>query len=328
MGSALADTAAMQPIYEQVVVITGASSGIGRAVALEFAARRGRLVLAARDERALESVAGECRTRGADAVVVPTDVTDESAVFALRDAAVARHGRIDIWVNDAAVYALGRFEDTPSDVFRRILETNVLGVVHGSKAALGQFRIQGTGRLINMGSSAGLVPFAEASAYCASKHGVHAITEIIRQELVGTDIHASLVAPATVDTPLFQHAANYTYRDLRAMPPIYTPERVARAVVACARRPKRIVRIGSMPRFMQLNRSLMPGVFERTQLKLIEKNHLGQGLAGPSHGNLYGPIEPHSIDGGWDRKRGRNPGTAMAALAALASLVMLRFAVR
>src|SRR4051812_36779839 len=104
----------MLPIHEQVVVITGASSGIGRAVALEFAARRGRLALAARDLQALETVATECLDRGAkEVIVLPIDVSDEAAVIALRDATVSRYGRIDIWINDAAVYAMGRFEDTP-----------------------------------------------------------------------------------------------------------------------------------------------------------------------------------------------------------------------
>jgi NADP-dependent 3-hydroxy acid dehydrogenase YdfG len=317
----------MLPIHEQVVVITGASSGIGRATAHEFAGRRGRLVLAARDAAALEAVASECAERGAgEVLVVPTDVRDESAVNALREAAVSRFGRIDIWINDAAVYAMGRFEDTPTEVFRSVLETNVLGVVHGSQAALEQFRAQGDGRLINMGSLAGRAVYADASAYCASKHAVHAITEAIRQELVGTNIHASLVAPATVDTPLFQHAANYSGREVVAMPPVYDVERVARAIVSCARRPRRIVTIGAMPRAMWLNRRLAPGIYERSMRKFVESKHLGSSYRVPSQGNLAHPMEPHATDGGWRRPRSRAAGVAV--LAALASLVMLRFTIR
>jgi short-subunit dehydrogenase len=317
----------MRPIHDQVVVITGASSGIGRATAHEFANRRGRLVLAARDAAALETVAAECAERGAgEVLVVPTDVRHESAVIALRDAAVSRFGRIDIWINDAAVYAMGRFEDTPTDVFRGVLETNVLGVVHGSQAALEQFRAQGEGRLINMGSLAGRAAYADASAYCASKHAVHAITEAIRQELVGSAIHASLVAPATVDTPLFQHAANYAGREVVAMPPVYDVQRVARAIVSCARRPRRIVTVGAMPRAMWLDHRVAPGMYERTMRKFVESKHLGSSYREPSQGNLIQPTEPHAVDGGWRRPRSRAAGVAV--LAALASLVMLRFTVR
>jgi NADP-dependent 3-hydroxy acid dehydrogenase YdfG len=317
----------MLPIHDQVVVITGASSGIGRAVAHEFGERRGRLVLAARDRAALDAVAAECAERGAgEVLVVPTDVRDESAVLALRDAAVSRFGRIDIWINDAAVYAIGRFEHTPAEVFRSVLETNVLGVVHGSQAALEQFRAQGDGRLINMGSLAGRAAYADASAYCASKQAVHAITETIRQELVGTSIHASLVAPATVDTPLFQHAVNYSGREVVAMPPVYDVQRVARAIVSCARRPRRIVTVGAMPRAMWLHRRLAPGVYERSMRKFVESRHLGGAYREPSKGNLSQPTEPHAVDGGWRRPRSRAPGVVV--LAALASLVMLRFTVR
>jgi NAD(P)-dependent dehydrogenase (short-subunit alcohol dehydrogenase family) len=142
------------------VVITGASSGIGRAAALLFARREARLVLAARAEQPLRAVAAEC----GNALAVPTDVRDEAAVTALADRAVERFGRIDVWVNSAGVIAYGRFEDVPGDVFRAVIETNLMGQVHAARAVLPQFRRQGSGVLVNMASVWGRFTSPDVSA--------------------------------------------------------------------------------------------------------------------------------------------------------------------
>jgi short-subunit dehydrogenase len=288
-----------------VVVITGASSGIGREAALQLARKETRLVLAARDAAALEEVARACRAEGAQAICVPADVSVESHVTAVRDEALCRFGKIDVWVNDAAAYMMGGFEQCPTEAIRRLLDVNVMGVVHGSKAALSEFRRNGSGVLINVGSIAGKAAYAQASAYCATKHAVHAITEALRQELVGTEIHACLVVPATVDTPLFQHAANFTGRTIEAMRPIYPVERVAAAIVSCAERPRRQVAVGAAPRMMNVLRRTAPAVFERMEPKLVDKDHLGDEPAPDSAGNLYQPIAPHAVDGGWGAKKSR-----------------------
>lgn len=294
-----------------VVVLTGASSGIGRVAAQMFASRGARLVLAARDREALEEVATLCERRGAEVIAVPTDVRDEAQVQALRDAAVTRFDRIDVWVNDAAVYMMGPFERVSSEQFRALLDTNVMGYVHGTRAALAQFRRQGYGTLISVGSVAGKTAYAQASAYCASKHAIHALTEAVRQELVGTNIHACLVAPATVDTPLYDHAANYTGRKMVAMPPIYSPERVARAIVSCAARPRREVLVGAASRLMPLLQMLAPWLFERVQPRMVSRRHLAGAPAADTDGNFRRPLPPHADSGGWlsgrDRE-GRLPG--------------------
>ena len=138
----------MNELRGAAVVITGASSGIGRVTAQMFADKGARLVLAARDRSALEEAVRACERRGAEAIAVPTDIREEAQVQALREAAVARFGRIDVWVNNAAVYMMGPFERVPTEDFQMLLETNVMGMVHGAKAALAQFRAQGRGTLI------------------------------------------------------------------------------------------------------------------------------------------------------------------------------------
>jgi len=286
-----------------VVVLTGASSGIGRAAAQLFASRGAKLVLAARHREALDEAVRLCELRGAEAIAVPTDVRVEAQVEALRDAAVARFGRIDVWVNDAAVYMMGPLERVPSEQVRALFETNVMGVVHGCKAALSQFRRQNSGTLISVGSVAGKTVYAQASAYCASKHAVHALMAALRQELVGTPIEACVVAPATVDTPLFDHAANYTGRQIVAMPPVYPVERVARAVVGCAERPRREVLVGAMPRLMSLLQLIAPFVFERLQPRMIQKNHLGPRPAAEREGNFRHTMPPYADQGGWKGER-------------------------
>ena len=292
MGRKLADA---------VVVITGASSGIGEATAYAFARLHARLVLAARDAAALEEVARRCVERGApDTLVVPTDVTDAGAVRELAARAVALRGRIDVWVNNAGVYIMGPVDEIPEEAYRRVIETNLVGTIHGCQAALRQFRKQRAGHLINISSVAGFGAYRFAAVYNASKFGVRGLTEAMRQEVIDDDeIHVSHVAPPSVDTPLFQHAANYTGRRLVAMKPVYPAERIAAAVVRCARRPRRVVAVGSFSWTARLFRALMPGLYERAQARAIPKGHLGPEAALPTDGNLFASQAPHGVSGGW-----------------------------
>jgi short-subunit dehydrogenase len=288
-------------LYGSVVVITGASSGIGRETALQMAKSGARLVLAARDENALSDVVRACQERGAEAFAVPTDVSQESEVEALRDVALAKYGTIDVWVNDAASYMMGRVDAVPGDAVKRLFEVNVLGVIHGSRAALMHFKQRNKGVIINIGSVAGKAPYALASAYCATKHAVHGFTEALRQELATTPIQACLIVPATVDTPLFDHAANFTGRTIEAMRPYYQAERVAEAIVDCALYPRREVLVGATPRLLAAMSST--STYEKVQPKLVEREHLGAEARGPSSGNLYLPEEPHEVQGHWRERK-------------------------
>lgn len=290
-------------ISDSVVVITGASSGIGRATAESFARQQATVVLASRREEALEQVAGECQRLGARTLVVPTDVTDEVAVRQLARRVVEEFGRLDVWVNNAAVTLFGRLEECPSDEYRKVIETNLLGYVHGARAALPAFREQGSGVLINVSSVVASAAQPYTSAYCITKAGVRSLSDCLRMELSlddHHDIHVCTVLPASIDTPFFQHAANHTGRAIKALDPVYPPEQVAEAIVKLAERPKREVIVGNAGRLMHAGSVLMPGMFEKQNARVVDRNHLQQRPAGPSCGNLFEPSSEGSRrTGGW-----------------------------
>lgn len=319
----------MAKIAEMVVVVTGASSGIGRATALAFAQERASVVLAARREAALHEVAAQCERLGGRALAVPTDVTDAAAVQALARQAVEIFGRIDVWVNNAAVTVFGRFDETPSDLYRRVIETNLFGYLHGAWAVLPQFREQGRGVLINTGSMVSKIPQPYASAYVLTKQAVRALGMSLRQELSldgARNIQVCTVMPATIDTPFFQHAANYSGWAVKAMPPVYPADQVAKTIVGLARHPRREVFVGRSARLMNLQWMLAPGITERLLARLVRDQHLDHNRpVEPTTGNLFDPLsEGTAVSGGWrPAKEGRRWPLGLVTLgsAALAWLL-------
>ncbi|HEY7123331.1 MAG TPA: SDR family oxidoreductase [Ktedonobacterales bacterium] len=318
-------------IQNSVVVITGASSGIGRAAALEFARKGANLVLGARNETALRDAAAECGWLGGRAVVVPTDVTDKKAVQNLARQAIENFGRLDVWVNCAAVTLFARFEEASLESYRQVIETNLFGCIHGARAALPYFHEQGSGVLINVSSVVAKTPQPYTSAYDITKSGIWALSQSLREEFMldGGDIHVCTVLPATIDTPIFQHAANYTGRAVRAMPPVHSAEQVARAIAKCAEHPRREVSVGGAGIMLKGLHAVAPNLTERLMAMQVDRKHLTDQPAGPTPGNLFAPMpEWDRVSGGWQkpaRSTARNVlvGGVVAA-AASAGWLLLR----
>jgi short-subunit dehydrogenase len=302
------------------VVLTGASSGIGRAAALRFAEQGANLVLAARGSDSLDEVAAQCRAAGVRAVAVPTDVADDDQVEALTARAVTELGRIDVWVNDAAVMAYGAIGEVPVHVQRRIIEVNLMGTMHGARAALPVLKTQGRGVIINVASLYAKMTSPYVSAYATAKFGVLGFSEVLRQELkADRHIHVCTIMPGSIDTPIFRHAANYTGRNIRPVPPVASPDRVARAIVRCAQHPRREVTVGQLHHLASWGHALLPRTYGELAPKAMRFVAIGKDPEPHDDGNVFTPQpDLDAVRGGW-RNRPARAALAVGAVAGVAA---------
>ncbi|GIJ78260.1 Short-chain dehydrogenase [Micromonospora phaseoli] len=293
-------------LADATVVITGASSGIGTATAYALARRGSTVVLAARTEPALREVARHCRELGGRTLVVPTDVTDPAAVHRLAATAAAEFGRIDAWINNAAVGTVGLFDEIPLAELRRVLEVNLLGTAHGMRAALPHLGAAGGGVLVNNASVLAEVAMPYQSAYNAAKHGIRGLADTVRQELRITGrsaISVCTVLPATIDTPFFRHAANHSGRQLVPPPPLYPPEVVAETIVRLLYRPRREAYAGGAARLIGLQWRLAPALAERILGWYAQRTQFGPAPEWESTGNVFQPDGTAMPEGGWHGRR-------------------------
>ncbi len=309
-------------LQDRTVVITGASSGMGLAMARAFASAGAHLVLSARREEPLRQAAQDCEALGTRALAVPSDVTDPAQMRLLAQAAVNQFGGIDIWINNAGLSLWGSFSDIPVEAQIQLIQVNLVGVINGTHAALPHMLARGgRGVIINMASIGGRIPIPFAAAYSASKFGVKGFTEALRYELSSeTNIQVCGVYPTFVDTPTNIHSANYTGRALRPVPPVLTPERVAEAIVTLALRPRRTLHIG-VHHALATPYALAPEVTGRLMGHASRRFFLAAGPpAEPFDGTLYQPVrEGVGTRGGWglpERRRARQ-GALLALLGVL-----------
>ena len=254
----------LKPVGEQVIVITGASSGIGLATA-EMAARRGaRVVLTSRDEVDLQEAVERIRAAGGRAIHVAADVADFDSLKRVAARAIQEYGSFDTWVNNAGVSIYGRLEDVGLMDARRLFETNYWGVVHGTLAALPHLRAHG-GALINVGSILSDTGYPLQGHYSASKHAVKGFTDSLRLELEVAEapVSVTLIQPASIDTPYPEHAKSYLGVEPKHTPPVYAPEVVARAILSCAERPARNVLVGGGAKLLNTIERFTPRLGDR-----------------------------------------------------------------
>lgn len=313
----------MRTVRDATVVITGASSGVGRAASRTFARAGARIALAARREAALREAAQECEALGARAVAIPTDVTDSAAVRALAEQATRELGPIRVWINNAGVGAVGRYADTPIEAHRRVIETNLIGYMNGAHAVVPRFVAERQGVLINNISLGAWAPAPYAVAYAASKFGLLGFSSSLRAELAGwRDIHVCDVFPSFLDTPGIQHGANYTGRVLKPAPPVYDPQRVAEVMLRLALRPRSRRSVG-LPAQLAKLAHVAPNLSGAATAAMLEL-YLRQADRSPmTDGNLFQPMpEGTSAHGGW-KKQNRSliaAGLGASGLLALGAL--------
>ncbi len=299
----------LKPIDQQVVVIVGASSGIGRETALQFAKRGAKLIVAARNEAGLGTLIEEIARMDGTASHVTADVTNLDQVKAIADEAVRLYGRLDTWVHVAAINLYATFEQTTVEEFQRVVDVNLMGQVHGAMAALPYLKQQGQGALIHVSSVEAKRSLPYHSAYAAAKHGIDGFLEVLRVELMHEKIPVSVtnVMPASINTPLFSKARTKIGVKPQGLPPIYQPESVAQAILYAAEHPTRDIVVGSAGQtilFLQrLSPKLLDFLFNQIGFRLQQTKEAKPESA-PD--NLFEPIDDNRVKGDFTRQSHRS----------------------
>jgi len=278
-------------LSQQVIVITGASSGIGLALARSAARRGARTVLAGRNAATLERLADELRTQGGRAVAVQADVAQPSDVANIAETAIRHFGQFDTWVNNAGVSIFGNIDGIPMEDYRRLFDTNFWGVVHGSLEAVKHLEARG-GCLINIGSEVSDRAIPLQGMYSASKHAVKGFTDALRMELEArkAPISVTLVKPASIATAFTRNAGNYMDVEPTLPPPVYSPQAVADAILFAAEHPRRDIYVGSASRAIAAGAHYMPRLMDRImEAMLLRQQRSSRPARHNDSGALYQP---------------------------------------
>ncbi len=317
----------LKPIEEQVIVITGATSGIGLVTARMAANRGAKLVLAARNQKALDTLEKELRSKSIDVITVTADVALESDVVKIASDALAEFGNFNTWVNNAGVSIYGNLEEVPLEDSKKLFDTNFWGTVNGSLVAARNLKING-GALINVGSVLSDRAIPVQGMYCASKHAVKGFTDALRMELEAekAPVSVTLVKPSAIDTPYKAHAKSYLKEEPQNPPPVYSPETVAKAILHCAELPVRDVVVGGGGRTLAFLGSLVPRstdvVMENTMIEIQRDDELAgrrkfESLYEPNDDRLRerGGYEGHVAESSLYTQASLHPVVTGAALA-------------
>ncbi len=307
-------------LKDKVVVITGASSGAGRAMALAFAEQGACLVLAARNESVLAEVAAECESFDTEVLIVPTDVTDTGAMINLANTAADWKGKLDIWINNAGILAAGPFDATPMAVHKQAIETNLIGYMNGAHAVLPIFKAQAFGTIINNISIGGYLPLPYGAGYTASKFGLRGFSESLKGELTAwPKIYVCDMFPAFLDTPGISHAGNYTGKKLVPSPPVYDPQRLAHEVLKVAADPSSTKYVGGVSLLLKFAHNLLPETMVKLTGAFMRRYFKRADDMPPTDGNLFTTVDyAMSTHGGFNRppyqlKTTKYLGVAMVA---------------
>lgn len=288
----------LKKLDEQVIVIVGASSGIGLSTTALAASYGAKLVLAARSENVLAGIVDDITASGGEAIYVTADVGDREQVEEIASAAIARFGRIDTWINDAGISVYGRLDEVDEEDSRRVFDTNFWGVVNGSLAALPHLRAQG-GALINLGSEVSEAVVPLQGIYAASKHAVKGYTDALRvevQEMDKAPVSITLVQPTAVNTPFPQHAGNYMDHEPKLPTPMIDPREVAEAILHAATHPERIVKVGAMSKMNTAMAKFFPALAEKIEARQAERQQYHEPPRNPE-GALYQASEEGRVHG-------------------------------
>jgi short-subunit dehydrogenase len=249
-----------KPLDEQVVVILGASSGIGRLTALEMAKKGATVVLASRNEKALETLVDEIQQTGGRAEIIPTDIGEWEQVENLAKQAAERFGHIDTWVNNAGISVYGTIDETPVEELERIIHINLVGYIYATKAVLPYMKRQNQGTIINVASVLAARAAPLLATYSASKHAVSAFSEGLRLELkhAGHKINVTVIYPSSMNTPFFNHARSYLGAKPMPLKPVYDPKLVAESIVHAAEHPQRDIFVGGGGKFLSVLQNINP----------------------------------------------------------------------
>jgi NAD(P)-dependent dehydrogenase (short-subunit alcohol dehydrogenase family) len=277
----------------RVVVITGASAGVGRAAARAFADRGAAVALLARGEQGLGAAARELESRGGISIVVPTDVADPDAVESAADRVERDLGPIDVWVNNAMVSVFAPFKDISADDYRRVTEVTYLGCVHGTMSALRRMLPRDSGVIVQVGSALAYRAIPLQSAYCGAKHAIEGFTESLRCELAHdkSKVRLTMVQLPALNTPQFHWVKTTLTRHPQPVPPIFQPEVAADAIVWAAEHPRREYWVGWATARAILANRLVPGLLDRYLARRgIDSQQADRPIEADRQNNLYDPV--------------------------------------